>query len=86
MTETSEFASMMRRMLTAWVLRVAGGDTYDLAELVEFQRDLERAIGRAVREARATQGRSGAWSWSAIGDACGISRQAAQQRWGRGKR
>ncbi len=40
--------------------------------------DAERQLGHAARAARA----AGA-SWSQIGDALGLTRQAAQQRWGR---
>lgn len=73
---------MMGRVARAWGRRVAAGDTYDLAELVEFRRTLDGVITQAVVAARATQPE--AWSWSGIGDALGISRQAAQQRYGQG--
>jgi hypothetical protein len=72
---------MMRRMSTAWCLRIATGDTYDLREMVDWRNDFDAQLGRAIREARAAQGDT--WSWTAIGDAVGCSRQAAQQRWGR---
>lgn len=41
--------------------------------------EAEAARGGAVRDAR-----TGGASWQAIGAALGISRQAAQQRYGRG--
>jgi len=71
---------MMTRMIRAWGRRVGEADTYDLAELVAFQREVDEAIGAAIATARA---RATPWSWAEIGDALGISRQAAQQRWGR---
>ena len=52
----------------------------ELAELIDAAAELSRAeqrLGRALRLARAP----GA-SWSQVGDAIGVSRQAAQQRFG----
>jgi ABC-type Na+ transport system ATPase subunit NatA len=79
--ETPEFAAMMARMARAWSRRVAQADTYDLAEMIEFGRTFEDAIAAAIRGGREVQPE--AFSWSAIGEAAGISRQAAQQRWGK---
>lgn len=71
---------MMGRMARAWSRRVGRADTYDLAEMIEFGRTFDDAVAAAIRIARAEQPE--AWSWSAIGDAAGISKQAAYQRWG----
>jgi len=79
--ETPEFAAMMGRMARAWSRRVAAADTYDLAEMIEFGRTFDDAVAAAIRSARCVQPE--AFSWTAIGEAAGISRQAAQQRWGK---
>ncbi len=54
----------------------ARGDLPDLALMVDLHRDLDAAVRTAVAGFR-EQG----FSWAAIGDAMGISRQSARQRW-----
>jgi hypothetical protein len=76
--ETPEFAQMMRRMLASWIRRVGDGDPGDLTDLLVASNELDAGIQAAVTEQRATYGTS----WAAIGRAAGITRQAAQQRWG----
>ncbi len=81
MRETMEFPPMMGRLIRAHMLRVIEGDLYDLREFYDLRAELDAAIQTAI-----VCGRSGqpeAWSWSNIGDALGMTRQAAQQRWGR---
>lgn len=80
MTETSEFPEMMGRLLGAWARRVAEADTYDLREMVEVLGIGAAPVKRAVALNREQER---AWSWGEIGDALGITRQAAQQRFGR---
>lgn len=46
-----------------------------LSGLREGQRSIEKWQGKAVREAR-----EHGWSWDDIGTACGVSRQAAWER------
>lgn len=77
--ETGDFLAMLRRMLRAAGRRVAEGDEVELADLAALRDDLEAVIVASVAAWRA-QGRS----WSSIGDALGISKQGAQQRYGRG--
>lgn len=76
--EPADFAAMMRRMIAAHGRRVADADVEDLAELIALRDELDEAIAYAVRESRNRWERS----WADIGRAAGISRQAAEQRWG----
>lgn len=76
--EPTDYAAMMRRMIAAHGRRVADADLEDLAELIALRADLEDAIAYAVRESRSRW----QWSWSEIGRAVGLSKQAAQQKWG----
>lgn len=76
--EHAEFAAMMRRMLRGWGRRlVEEADVEDLEELARFGREVEE-LQRAVAKLWQTEGRS----WADIGRAFGITRQAAQQRFG----
>lgn len=75
--ETMDYAAMMIRMMRAWERRLADADEPDLAELAAFPSlvaDTQDRVVQAWRE----RGRS----WSEIARPFGISRQAAQQRWG----
>lgn len=76
--ENGDYAAMMRRMIAGWIRRVADGDPHDLTELLAAAAQLDAGIAAAVAGQRATYGTS----WAAIGAAAGITRQAAQQRWG----
>lgn len=77
--ETPDYAAMMRRMLNAWGRRLADGDEPDLTEFVAYMQDAELTLQHAVDRLRSERG----WSWTNIGRSLGISRQAAQQRFGR---
>jgi len=77
--ENDEYAEMMRRMLTGWFRRCADGDPNDLTELLDASKLLDQGIRSAVEGQRARFGTS----WTEIGAAAGITRQAAQQRWGK---
>lgn len=57
---------------------VPGAELGALIDAARAATAAERQLGHAAHAARA----AGA-SWSQIGDALGLSRQAAQQRWGR---
>lgn len=78
--ELPELASCARRMVAAVGRRAAQLDPEDLAELVQLRADVDAAVDVAVAGLR-----SGEYprSWAAIGGALGMSRQAAQQRWGK---
>ncbi|TDC82507.1 hypothetical protein E1193_11715 [Micromonospora sp. KC606] len=75
--ENDEFAAFARRIIRAHGRRVATGDVEALRDLTALSADLDRAISEAVIGLRAF-----GYSWAEIGSRLGISRQAAQQRWG----
>lgn len=76
--ETPEYAAMLRRMLRAYARRVGDADDVDLAEMVELRDELEAAIRAAVWGQRRNHGAS----WADIGRGLGVTRQAAQMRYG----
>ena len=76
--ETSSYIEFARRIIRRAGDRVAEADDWELAELVSLRNDVEDAIRRAVAGQR-TQDRS----WQYIGDALGIKRQSAQERYGK---
>ncbi len=75
--ENSEYAAFARRILRAYSRRVAVGDIEALADLICLSEDIDDAVRRAVGGLRVA-----GYSWAEIGARLGISRQAAQQRWG----
>lgn len=79
--EAPELAGFLRRMARALVRRAAAGDLEALAALVESRDALDVAIGDAARALHYdfTQ----PYSWGEIARELGISRQAAQQRFGK---
>lgn len=76
--DTTEYAAMMARMLRAYSRRVGDADPEDLATMLEVYNQFGAAIQDAVTAQRARHGTS----WAEIGRGAGITRQAAQQRWG----
>jgi hypothetical protein len=77
--ETTEYAAMLGRMLTAYGRRVADADIEDLTEMFELRDQWESVVASAVAGQRERHGRS----WADIGKAAGTTRQAAQMRWGK---
>jgi hypothetical protein len=77
-TENSEYATFARRILRAYSRRVGAGDVESLAHMISLSDDIDNAIQQAVNGLRAA-----GYSWAEIGARIGITRQAAQQRWGR---
>ena len=75
--ENDEYAAFTRRIVRAYANRVAVGDVDALTDMVRLSVDLDRAIGDAV-----TGLRGYGYSWADIALRLGITRQAAQQRWG----
>lgn len=78
--ENPAFAAFAKRIMRAFARRV--GDQADieaLADLVALSNEVDDAIACAVRGLRKA---SPPYSWADIGRVLGISRQAAQQRWG----
>jgi len=76
--ETMEYLAAARRFIAAAGRRVADADEFELAELVALRDDLEDAIALAIAGQR-SYGRS----WAHIGNALGITRQSAQERYAR---
>ncbi|RQX07550.1 hypothetical protein [Micromonospora arida] len=75
--ENDQFAGFARRIIRAHGRRVATGDVEALRDLIALSTVIDDAIGEAVIGLRAF-----GYSWAEIGSRLGITRQAAQQRWG----
>jgi hypothetical protein len=75
--ENDEYARFVRRVVRAYARRVAGGDVDALADMTGLATELDEAIGQAVIGLR-----KAGYSWADIAARLGVSRQAAQQRWG----
>jgi len=75
--ENAEYASFARRILRAYARRVADGDVEALRSLVLLPSDVDAVTRTAVHGLREF-----GYSWSEIADRLGVSRQAAQMRYG----
>jgi hypothetical protein len=75
--ENDAYAAFARRVVRAAGRRVAAGDVEGLAELVALSDEVERSTRHAVSGMRAF-----GYSWGEISARIGVTRQAAQQRWG----
>ncbi|MGK5681342.1 hypothetical protein [Actinoplanes sp. URMC 104] len=75
--ENDKYAAFIRRIIRAYARRIATGDVEALTDMVGLSSLLDEAINDAVIGLR-----SHGYSWAEIGQRLGISRQAAQQRWG----
>ena len=75
--ENDEYARFVRRVVRAYARRVAGGDVDALADMTGLATELDEAIAEAVIGLR-----EAGYSWAEIAARLGVSRQAAQQRWG----
>ncbi len=75
--ENDEYASFIRRVIHAYARRVAAGDVDALADMTGLATELDEAITQAV-----TGLRNAGYSWAEIAARLGVTRQAAQQRWG----
>jgi hypothetical protein len=78
LVENDDYAAFTRRILRAYARRVADGDVEALILMTSLADEIDTAIGQAVTGLRAV-----GYSWAEIGSRLGITRQAAQQRWGR---
>lgn len=76
-TDTEDFGRMVERMLRAYGLRVGAADMDDLRQLMTIRELLDQITAEAVEQLRST-----GYSWADVGEAMGVTRQAAQQRWG----
>jgi hypothetical protein len=77
--ENNEFDAFARRILRAYARRVALGDVEALRSQVELTSELDAVTRLAVAGLR---GAPNHYSWSEIADRLGVSRQAAQMRYG----
>jgi hypothetical protein len=75
--ENDEYAAFVRRILHAYSRRVGDGDVEALALMLGLTEEIDTAIAEAVKGLRGH-----GYSWAEIGARLGITRQAAQQRWG----
>lgn len=77
-TTDDEMGRAVSRMLASYGRRVATADPEQLAQLVALQAQLDDIAQAAVDGLRAT-----GFTWAEIGQHAGITKQGAQQRWGR---
>ena len=75
--ENDAYAAFARRILRAYARRIATGDIEALTLMTGLAGDIDTAIRNAV-----TGLRDFGYSWAEIGSRLGVTRQAAQQRWG----
>ena len=75
--QNDEYSAFIRRILHAYARRVGDGDVEALTLMTSLADEIDAAIAEAVKGLR-TYG----YSWAEIGARLGITRQAAQQRWG----
>ena len=75
--ETHDYAAFARRIIAAHGRRVADGDVEALPGLLQLIAEVETATAAAVAGLRAFN-----YSWTEIATRLGVSRQAAQMRWG----
>lgn len=75
--ENDEYAAFARRILRAYARRIATGDIDALTLMTNLGTDVENNIRDAIIGLRGF-----GYSWADIGSRLGVTRQAAQQRWG----
>jgi hypothetical protein len=75
--ENDSYDAFVRRVLRAYSRRIASGDIDALTQMTSLAAEMDAAIAQAVAGLRAF-----GYSWADIGDRLGVTRQAAQQRWG----
>jgi hypothetical protein len=75
--ENDEYAAFVRRILRAYARRVGNGDVEALILMADLAGEIDISIAEAVKGLRGF-----GYSWAEIGARLGVTRQAAQQRWG----
>lgn len=75
--ENDQFDAFVRRILRAYARRVASGDVEALRTLVTLTSELDATVRLAVAGLREVP-----YSWAEIANRLGVSRQAAQMRYG----
>lgn len=76
--ETPDFVAFARRVMRSAGARVADGELDELKDLADLRGELDEALATAVAGLR---GEPHAYSWQAIADVLGVSKQAAMKRW-----
>jgi hypothetical protein len=76
--ENDQYTAFVRRVIAAYSRRVAAGDIDAITDMTSIAAELDDAITEAV-----TGLRTAGYSWADIAARLGVTRQAAQQRWGR---
>ncbi len=77
--ETAQFDAFARRIIRAYGRRVAAGDVEALASMVTLSAEVDAMLRLAVAGLRA---KPYSYSWDEIARRLGVSKQAAQQRYG----
>jgi hypothetical protein len=75
--ENDDYAAFLRRAIRAFGRRIGQGDIDALADAAFLSAQLDATIKTAITGLRAR-----GYSWADIGRQLGVTRQAAQQRWG----
>jgi hypothetical protein len=75
--ENDEYAAFLRRAIRAYARRIASGDIDALADAAFLSSQLDAAMKTAITGLRAR-----GYSWADIGRQLGVTKQAAQQRYG----
>ena len=75
--ENDEYAAFLRRVIRAYSRRVAAGDIEAITDMAATADEMDTAMRDAITGLRQV-----GYSWADIGLRLGVSRQAAQQRWG----
>ena len=76
--ENDQYAAFVRRVIAAYSRRIAAGDIDAISDMTSIAAELDDAISQAVTGLRAA-----GYSWADIPARLAVTRQAAQQRWGR---
>ena len=75
--ENDDYAAFLHRIIAAYARRIAAADVEALPQLLALAELIDTTITDAVLNLRAC-----GYSWAEIAARVGITRQAAQQRWG----
>ncbi len=75
--ENDEYAAFLRRVIRGYSRRVAAGDIEAIADMASVADEVAIAMHHAIYGLRST-----GYSWTDIALRLGVTRQAAQQRWG----
>ncbi len=76
--ENDEYAAFLRRVIRAYSRRVAVGDIEALTDMASIADEIDTAMRDAITGLRSRHG----YSWADIAARLGVTRQAAQQRFG----